>query len=344
MVVGSLLGSSALGCSFSAGAAGSEATDAETVGAQAALVTIASIASTERSATEPVQRADVVARVVRANGGPLDEGALRLAGLGDDLPVLGTCAPMGSGSLGLAALAGHAGQTGSGSSGSSAWRSRSLELMDLGSVAMDIGDAFRASPVATVTLAPRHVPDPAGVLSGIVYNARVSTESASQLTPRAQVTVRALGGPGEADPVGFTATITVPRDVSDVRLGGQDPREFFAPAGSVELTWAPEPEDAASAGASTIGVDVKPKDLSQPTIRCTFADTGRAILPAAALVSDEGTLTVHRVHRERFRLETRSARTVREPREPREPHDGEGEIRFDSARAFPYLRKARSAP
>ncbi len=315
LVLGPLLASSALGCSFSAGEGPA---DAEVGNAQAALVTI------ERSAGEAA-RADVVVRVVRAHGGPLDEAAIRLAGLGDELPALGTCAVFG-GSLGRAGGSG---------AGGSAFGMRSLELVDLGGVAVEVGDALRAPLVA------RHVPDPAGVLSGLVYNARIAAESAAQLTPRAVVTVRAAGATGDVDAVAFAATITIPRDVTDVRLAGQDPRELATPiatgAGpSVELTWAaPEPEDLAPGTLDTLGVDVRPLDTTRPGLRCAFPDTGRATIPAFPTASaiDEGTLTLHRIRRERFRVEAGRGHG----------RESDGEIRFDAARSVPYVRKTRPA-
>jgi len=295
-----LLGSAALGCSLSTAP---DAADAEAGTSQAALVTL------ERSSTDGA-RVDVVARVVRAHGGPLDEAALQLAGLGDALPTLGTCAAVdGPGLLGAreGGLAGTA-------------ASRGLELLELGGVALEVGDTFRAPLVA------RHVPDPAGVLSGVVYNARISPEGASLLAPRATVTVRAQPAPGDAEGAGFTATVSVPRDLTDVRLAGQDPRDLSA-TGAAELTWATDGDEP----STTIGVEIRPADATRTAYRCAFADTGRASLPAAVLASDEGTLVLRRVQRERFRLDGHGA--VR--------READGEIRFDAVRTLPY-RRARA--
>lgn len=290
------LGSAVLGCSLSAVP---DAADAEAGASQAALVTL------ERTADGA--RVDVVARVVRAHGAPLDEAALQLAGLGDALPPLGTCAPVDG--LGLS----------SGLSGGSA--SRNLELLELGGVALEVGD-FRAPLLA------RHVPDPAGVLSGVVYNARISPEGAGLLAPRAAVTVRAQATAGDPEGAAFVATVTVPRDVTDVRLAGQDPRELSA-VGAVELTWSADGEDPSS---SMVGLEVRPTDAARTAYRCAFADTGRASLPAVVLVADEGALVLHRVQRERFRLEGHSA--ARQP---------EGEIRFDAVRVLAYHRERRAS-
>lgn len=298
VVLAPLLGSAALGCSLSTAP---DAADAEAGTSQAALVTL------ERSSTDGA-RVDVVARVVRAHGGPLDEAALQLAGLGDALPALGTCAPVdGPGLLGAR-------------EGGLAAASRGLELLQLGGVALEVGDTFRAPLVA------RHVPDPAGVLSGVVYNARISPEGAGLMAARATVTVRAQPAPGDAEGAAFAATVSVPRDLTDVRLAGQDPRELAA-TGAAELTWAIDGEEP----STTIGVEIRPADATRTAYRCAFADTGRASLPAAVLASDEGTLVLRRVQRERFRLEGHGASR----------READGEIRFDAVRTLPY-RRARA--
>lgn len=300
-----------MGCSLSTAP---DAADAEAGTSQAALVTL------ERSSTDGA-RVEVVARVVRAHGGPLDEAALRIAGLGDALPVLGTCVPVDGPGLSGTREGGLAGTA----------ASRSLELVELGGVALEVGDTFRAPLVA------RHVPDPAGVLSGVVYNARLTPEGAGLLAPRATVTVRAQPSPGDVEGAAFTATVAVPRDVADVRLAGQDPRELtslisltsLTSLGAAELTWAADADES----SATIGVEVRPSDATRTAYRCAFPDTGRALLPAAALSADEGTLVLRRVQRERFRLEGHAG--VR--------REGEGEIRFDAVRALPYRRARERA-
>ncbi len=305
VVLAPLLGSAAMGCSLSTAP---DAADAEAGTSQAALVTL------ERSSTDGA-RVEVVARVVRAHGGPLDEAALRIAGLGDALPVLGTCVPVDGPGLSGTREGGLAGTA----------ASRSLELVELGGVALEVGDTFRAPLVA------RHVPDPAGVLSGVVYNARLTPEGAGLLAPRATVTVRAQPSPGDVEGAAFTATVGVPRDVADVRLAGQDPRELtsLTSLGAAELTWAADADES----SATIGVEVRPSDATRTAYRCAFPDTGRALLPAAALSADEGTLVLRRVQRERFRLEGHAG--VR--------REGEGEIRFDAVRALPYRRARERA-
>lgn len=298
-----------MGCSFSAVADPADGAS-DTNASQAALVTI------ERSSD--ATKADVVARVVRVTGaGTLDEAALRLAGFAEDLPAIGTCASSAAraGSTPAAALSGH------------------LELVDLGQVGIELQDGARTPLVA------RHVPDPAGVLSGIMYNARIT-----DATPKGEsrVTVRASGISSDPDSVSFVASVSIPRDVADLRIASQDPRDFGAPPGPVDLTWTPAVErtDRFERGDldDVVVIDVRGNDTSRPSIplRCAFADTGRATIP---LASDEGVIVTHRVRRERFRLDLPSS----DPRHKATKHD-EGEIRFDSARAFPFMRTNRRLP
>ena len=264
----------ALGCSVTATADSADASDVSA--SQAALVTV------ER--TSDPAKTEVVARLVRVVGpGTLDEPALRLAGVSDDLPGLGTCvAP---------------------SVRAQASAVRSLELADLGQVTAELGGA-------PVGLTARHVPDPAGVLSGVVYNARLVEPSAVE---GRKLVVRTAPSDPEA---AFVAEVRVPADVSDLRIGGQDPRELTTAPGPAELTWlAGEPEDV-------IVVDVRAQ--GRPSVRCAFADAGRGVLP---LLGDDGTLVVHRVHRERFRLD-KSRRD-------------DGEIRFDTSKTFVFSRTSR---
>jgi hypothetical protein len=88
---------------------------------------------------------------------------------------------------------------------------------------------------------------------------------------------------------------------------------------AVEVTWE------AGAGDDAIYIDVAGASAT-PLARCLFADSGRATLPSlafgAAAVTD-GTLAVHRLHRESFK-----AHGV-------DP----GEVRFDFARVVPFARR-----
>ena len=297
-----LIGSSALGCSFNAVA---DAADADVGQANVqALVTVERADSRE-------SRADVVARVARARTGSLDEASLRLAGLGDDFPALGTCT-LQSGSLG----------SGTGSAG--AFGSRGLELVDVGQVSLEGPEGLHAPLVA------RQVPDPAGMLSGVMYSARISDPSHASSSP-VTLTVRAPGVAGDPESLAFVAQVTLPKDLAEVRLGGVEPKDFSATVGApAELTWqAPQESD------DLLVVDLKSADRAA---RCTFADLGRASLltpTTSDLLPDATSLTLHRIHREHFRLDRTDSRKAAEA--PR------GEIRVDSSRTFVLTRRSRAA-
>src|SRR5439155_6387963 len=131
-------------------------------------------------------------------------------------------------------------------------------------------------------------------------------------------------GSPELDVMPFAVSATAPGEPSELRIAGQDARAVAGVAigasGPVELTWeAGAPED--SLYVDVAGGAAAP---ALPTVRCLFADSGRANIPAAAFSGiDEGALTVHRLHRESFR-----ARGV-------DP----GEVRFDFARVVAISRR-----
>ncbi len=114
---------------------------------------------------------------------------------------------------------------------------------------------------------------------------------------------------------------TSPGEPEDVRFDGDDGRSgavsiaFRTP---VELTW--------SAGANdddAVYVDLAGTSAA-PATRCLFTDGGHATLAASAFGTlDEGTIAVHRVHREAFH-----ARGV-----------NPGEVRFDFARVVSFIRR-----
>ena len=73
-----------------------------------------------------------------------------------------------------------------------------------------------------------------------------------------------------------------------------------------------------------IYVDVASRDRTTPVTRCLFTDGGHATLANAALGAiDEGTISVHRLHREGFRARGLDS----------------GEVRFDFARTIAFTRR-----
>ena len=233
-------------------------------------------------------RAEAVARFVQMRAGAVDDQALRMVGAVVDFPALGECAPM------------RANQTGYDSP------ARAVKLADVGSVTVE------ANGVRT-SFVPRRVPDVADLVSGVVYTAR----GEQALAPHTLYTVR---GTGTTDVDSFEALATAPSEPNEVRVAGQDGTTTVAlGAGSgVDVSW-----DVGLAD-DLVYVDVTPNDTTTPAVRCLFSDNGRARLDASALgAMDEGTMSIHRLHRETFRAKGLDT----------------GEIRFDFARALPFTRR-----
>lgn len=153
------------------------------------------------------------------------------------------------------------------------------------------------------TLQPRRLPDVTDLVSGVLYTAR--TEQV-----HGKVRVRAAGA--EPDVAPLVVEATAPAELTGVRVAGVEPKGAEAVSlGSsrVELTW-----DAGSP-ADLVYVDVLA--TGAPTTRCAFSDQGHGAL---TLSSQNGTMVVHRLHRE--------------------PLVGfeRGELRFDVARIFAFTR------
>jgi len=222
----------------------------------------------------------VTARFVRVSGGAVDDAALRMAGVAADIPPVGTCSTP--------------------SDDAPAVLGRAVELLDVGPVTLS-SQATEGASKSTV-LVPRLIPDPAGVVSGVVYSSR----SADVFSPSSRVTLRSNGGTDLAE--GFNVTVTAPHDVADVRVTPM-------PAG-LDVTW-----DATEADPhDLVYVDVL-SPAPRVVLRCTSTDTGRLLVPQIPGI-DEGQIAVHRLHKEGFR-----AKGI-------EP----GEVRFDVARVVTFRR------
>ncbi len=275
-----------MGCSASVGAATD--VDAESTTPSTAVIVLER--TTQATPAGETVRAGAVARFVHTRWGAVDDHALRTVGAHVELPALGSCAAIASGDDVAA---------------------RGVDLADVGAVVVE-GPAGRAA------LSPRQVPDPVGRVTGVFY---VSPSDVAHVTaPGARVALR-VSGSAEVSP--FTAQAQAPADLADVRLGAQDLARGavvlpLVATPSVDLAWEPsdDPRDV-------VYVDVTGSAGSRSTTRCAFADTGHASLTAALFVVDEGTIAVHRLHREKF-----AARGI-------EP----GELRFDFARVATYTRR-----
>lgn len=169
-----LLGSFALGCGINASP---DAPDAEASSSTTALVAVERMAGPG----DAVRGDAVVARFVRVRG-TLDDGALRLAGVPQDLPAVGTCAANPN-------------------TETAAPSPRAVDLLDVGTLSVDERE-----------LGQRVMPDPAGIVSGVFY-----TKTANEtFVPGKALVLRATGGRdlGEA----FTANALAPRELEGVKV------------------------------------------------------------------------------------------------------------------------------
>ena len=254
--------------------------------AEAATTTATAIVVVERTTGpgDAVRGDAVIARFVRVRQGSVDEQALRIAGAAWDLPAAGACV----------AAAQDTAQP--------ALQPRSVDLLDVGVLTTSTLDGSYNAAKSTVLL-PRSMPDPTGVVSGVFYSAR----SAEAFTPTARLQLHTSGGPDM--PEGFRVDVASPHDVGDVRVTS-------APSG-LDIGW-----DGDTASSDLVYVDVIGQS-SRLVARCSALDVGQLSIPAASLGAiDEGTVSVHRLHRESFR-----AKGI-------EP----GEIRFDLARVVAFHR------
>jgi len=284
----SLLGSSALailaGCTTSVSASG-EGADAEVSTTATAVVVVEGSSGNEGAHTE------AVARFVRARSGAVDDDALRMVGATVDFPAVGGCAALGS---------------------ARAPAARAIALLDVGAVTLIAGVAGES----VAALQPRQVPDVADLVSGVVYSAAAR---GGALPSKSAYLLRVDGAP-ESDVAPFAVSATSPGEPEDVRFGGDDGRSgpvSIALDAPVDLTWE------TGAGNDVIYVDLSATSAA-PATRCLFVDSGHATLGASAFGAlEDGTIAVHRLHRESFH-----AHGV-------DP----GEVRFDFARVVSFVRR-----
>jgi hypothetical protein len=272
-----------MGCS--ANLAGPDAVDADSTSPASAVVVV------ERVVGAGDAQASAVARFVRMRSGAVDEDALRMVGATVDFPALGTCA--------TAAALKRPGTA------------RAADLLDVGAMSLE------ANGVRT-SLQTRQLPDVVDLLSGVVYATPAGNEAA---LPQSAVYVLRAAGAADLDVAPFAVTASAPAEPTTVRIGGQDTAEAaaitLAAGSSVEVTWeAGTPEDLVY---FDVGGEPEPT-----AVRCLFTDSGRATLSSAAFADSwtTGTIAIHRLHREPFRVKGIES----------------GEVRFDFARVVTFTR------
>ncbi len=275
LLIAAVSSSSLVAC---VGAAPDSNTDS---GTETTSSTATAIVAVERTSGpgDSVRGDAVIARFVRVKEGSVDDPALRMAGVAEDIPVPGACfAP---------------------SETTPVIQGRSVELLDVGPVVLT-SDASKSSTV----LLPRSMPDPAGVVSGVIYSSR----SADVFGAGSRVSLRSNGGADLLD--GFSVSVTAPRDVTDVHVTS-------VPRG-LDVSWDAEGADP----HDLVYVDVL-SPAPRVVMRCTSIDAGRILVPQGSIAGiEEGQVAVHRLHKESFK-----AKGI-------EP----GEIRFDVAKIVPFRR------
>jgi hypothetical protein len=278
-----------VGCSATV-AASPEGADADTMQAATAIVTVQRTFSF--GAEVGTARADAVGSFVQMRSGSVDDQALHLVRAAVDLPAKGGCT----------ALA----QTWSAETSAPA---RPVYLADVGAISLETGNT-------RTNLSARQQPDVADLVSGVRYFAR-PTDAA--LLPAGGKYVLHVAGASGFDP--FDVTAAAPADLGDVRVAGQDAAigiTLGTNDAAIDISWEPGSADDA------VFVDVKSRDPNVPVLRCLFPDAGHASLAAWSFGGiEDGTLSLHRLHRESFRAHGIES----------------GEIRFDFARVISFTRR-----
>jgi hypothetical protein len=287
--------SASLACSAPVSATSEGPTEASSSGSPSTAVVLI-----ERTVTGGESaRAEAVARFVRMRSGLVDDEALRLVGAATDFPPSGSCALLSDIKVPESVGA------------------RAVELVDVGTISVE------ANGGSSLSLLPRRLPDIVDLVSGVVYSTRASDPDS--LPSDAAYVLRAGGrlglSAGGDEFVPFVATAKAPAELGDLRIAGQDAKTQGGLALSsdapVDVVWGVgSPDD-------TIYIDVAEGASSGVhSVRCTFGDVGHAVLSPATLADGDGTLAIHRLHREAFQ-----ARGI-----------DSGEIRFDFARVVAFRR------
>lgn len=296
--------------------------DADVVTPAIAVVTFERITTT--SDTRDVVRGAATARFVQARAGgaaQVDDRALKLVGAAFEAPPSVGC------SLRNSPLLDESDTAAAGSA---------LELAYVGALQVvqavppSGGGSARAFP-----LAPRQVPDPVGLVGGVLYYAP-APELSSQLVPGVRYTVRAAGSPGVPS---FELSGTSPLEVSDVRVAGQTSGAravISAQVAQTELAWSTP--DSGAGDVFFVDVSVQRGiGANGGTLRCA-ADAAGAVIPGSAFATlaqeGDGSLAIHRVHRERVRANAAPSAAGAAGRNPLDS----SELRFDFSRVVAFSR------
>ncbi|MFO0611090.1 MAG: hypothetical protein U0414_00785 [Polyangiaceae bacterium] len=154
-------------------------------------------------------------------------------------------------------------------------------------------------------LTPRAFPDIGALVSGVFY-----TQPDGAFDPNLELELPAPGrytvtatGAASVDP--FTFDVDAPAVPTNVRVAGQSFAKDRDPSvvvgRDIPIEWDPEP--ARGAGDGLVYVDVH----ASKAYRCTFRDSGSAILPSDVLSSEDDAqfvvISIHRVREESVRVD-----------------------------------------
>jgi hypothetical protein len=223
------------------------------------------VVSVERLVAGDGAQTNVSAKFMRLSS-PVDtEVAVRMVGAKLDAPSVGSCRPVAdsprvSSSLGT------------------------IELIDVGDVTLQAGSA-------RMPLAVRAFPDVGDLVSGMFYT---SLDAASELPAGATYT---LEGTGSSNVDRFSVDAEAPPPLDDVRVSGAPLVDGVSvePGAPMVIQWRPT---GTPRSGDIVLVDVSAENGA--SVRCTFADAGRGILPASMLPASAVALTVHRVRERAF--------------------------------------------
>lgn len=234
-------------------------------------------------ASDGATQTNVSAKFMRLSVASDAEMAERIVGSRLDLPRLGTCMRLSGGA---------------GEKATSLASLSPIELVDVGDVTMRVkASTPSAGPAPSIPLALRAFPDVGDLVSGVFYT---SPDAARDL-PAGEAYVVDWSGSATIDR--FSIEANAPATPEDVRVGG------------VALTEGITLEDGVSAPVRWRSGDPAKGDLvfidvrgpSGAAVRCSFEDTGEALVPGALLRSSPlgghgatATLAFHRVRRRDF--------------------------------------------
>lgn len=247
--------------------------------AESASAVIQGVIRVERTLADDGVASAISAKFMRAQAEDL-AGAEKLVGTQLEIPAEGECSPLAdtrpSGRLA---------------------RGRSVDLVDVGDLTVRSSAEDRAWQ-----LSPRAFPDIGDLVSGVFYTQPdLAVDPASAPNEgSARYTISATGT-SFVEPFAFD--IDVPTLPANVRVGGQPLAKGQIPTVSVGRDVTVEWEE----GDGLVYVDVH----GSKTWRCTFRDTGAAVLPSDVLSREDAqqvvVFSVHRLRDENVRVDFQGA-------------------------------------